>query len=96
MNYETLVMTTAAVMVGSAEAKSLVEEQKLHGAPVVAGFGLGIFLFIIGMARQDIGVKFCWFIMITAILVNGAALFKALAPNAGTTVAQNKLTFPKG
>lgn len=92
MDYESLVVTTVAVMVGSTEAKSVVTQKKLTGKPVVAGFGLGVFLFIIGIARQDLGVKFCWFIMITAILINGGPLFSALSPS-GTNQKTANLTY---
>jgi Na+-transporting NADH:ubiquinone oxidoreductase subunit NqrD len=87
MDYESLVVTTCAVMVGSTEVKSIVMDKKLTAKPVVAGFGLGVFLFIIGIAREDLGVKFCWFIIITALLINGGPLFSALSPN-GTATRQ--------
>ena len=80
MDYESLVVTACAVMVGSAEVKSVVSDKKLTAKPVLGGFGLGVFLFIIGIARQDLGVKFCWFIIVTALLINGGPLFAALSP----------------
>lgn len=91
MNYDNLVMTTAAIAVGSAEIKSVMVDKKLAAKPVVAGFALGIFLFIIGMASPKIGSLFCYFIIITALLVNGEPLFKALQPSTETVIP-----FPKG
>lgn len=80
MNYQSLVMMTAAVVVASAEAKSIAVDKKLTGRPVIGGFALGIFLFIFGMASQNVGAKFCYLVLITAILKNGDFLIAAINP----------------
>jgi len=80
MNYQSLVMTTCAIVAASAESKSITTEKKLVMRPIVGAFGLGIFLFIFGMANQSIGQKFCYLVMITAVLTNGNSLISMLTP----------------
>ena len=80
MNYSNLAMITAVTVAASAEAKSVTVNKKLTAKPVVAAFLLGIFLFIAGMASETVAQKFCYLIIITALLTNGTALFNALNP----------------
>ena len=75
-----MVPLTVLVVVGSTEAKSLIQDKKFTGKPLVAGFGLGVFLYVIGLANSKLGELFCLFVIVTAILVNGNDLFKTLAP----------------
>jgi membrane protein CcdC involved in cytochrome C biogenesis len=80
MSYQNLVMTTAVVVAASAETKHITQDKKLVAKPIIAAFGLGIFLFILGMASENVGTKFCYLVMLTAILINGESLFAALTP----------------
>lgn len=80
MNYTNLAMTTAVIVAVSAEAKDLATNKKLSGKPVIASFALGIFLFIFGMASESVATKFCYLVIVTAVLANGGPLFKALTP----------------
>lgn len=74
-----MVPLTVLFVVGSTEAKSLMVDKKFSGAPLVAGFGLGVFLYIIGLANSKLEELFCIFVIVTALLVNGNDLFKAVA-----------------
>lgn len=78
MNYTSLAMGAAITVGVTAEAKHLVVDKKLAGKPVIAAFVLGVFLFIFGMASQPLASKFCYLIIITAVLVNGNQVFKIL------------------
>jgi hypothetical protein len=75
-----LVMVTAVIVGASAEVKSAVVDKKLSARPVLGVFALGIFLYILGMASQDLATKFCYLVIIAALLVNGAPVFEALNP----------------
>lgn len=80
MDYQNLVLTTAVVVGGSAEIRSAVVDKKLTAKPILAVFALGIFLYIMGMASENVASKFCYLIIVTALLVNGQPLFNALNP----------------
>jgi hypothetical protein len=50
--------------------------------PVVACFGLGIFLFVFSMASANLAQKFCYLCILVALLNNGTPLIAALVPPA--------------
>lgn len=70
-----LAMTTALIVAGSTEASLIKRKKAPTMKPVIGAFILGTFLMVIGMASPDITVKFCWLIIVSALLVNGASLF---------------------
>lgn len=76
-----LALTTAVVAAGSTEARYLAEKKPLSMKPVIGGFVLGVFLFALGMASESVTRKFCYFIIITALLVNGVKTMEVLDPN---------------
>ena len=75
MSYNSLAFTTAIVAVGSTELRHIHNGGKVVAHPVIAGFLLGLFLFAIGAASENIGSKLCVLLIITSLLVNGMAIF---------------------
>lgn len=69
---------TVAIAVGSNEAKKLTDGKSLAVQPVIGGFILGICLFALYEINEPIGRNFCILIIITALLVNGVAVFNVL------------------
>ena len=78
MSYTTLAVTTSVVAVVSAEAKHLADKKPLEMKPVIGGFILGVFLFAFGMVNENVATKFCYLVIITALLLNGSKLFPIL------------------
>ena len=76
-----LAVTTVVVAVGSTEASRIVQGKPMAMSPVIGGFVLGMFLFAFGMVNADLAKKFCILIIISALLINGANLAKALNPS---------------
>lgn len=75
-----LAVTTVVVAVGSTEASRVVQGKNMAMSPVIGGFILGMFLFAFGMVNQQLAAKFCYLIIVSALLINGASLAKALTP----------------
>ena len=74
-----LVVITAGIAVGGAEAHSILTDKKgFQGSPVVGGFILGIFLYAFGMVQPGLTQKLCILIIIGSLLVNGDPLIRAL------------------
>lgn len=74
-DYNALAITTAAVAVISTEAARIANKKPPVMKPVVAGFVLGIFLFGFGLASEHLATLFCYLIIVSALLINGVALF---------------------
>lgn len=81
-------MLTCAVVCASTEVKSVADGHGLTMKPVVACFGLGIFLFVFSMASTNLAQKFCYLCIAVALLRNGIPLITAVAP-AAKTAAQS-------
>lgn len=73
-----LAIMTVLVTVGSTEANRIVNGKPMNISPVLGGFVLGIFLFAFLMVNPKLGSKFCYLIIISALLINGGGLTKAL------------------
>jgi hypothetical protein len=78
MSYTTLAVTTSVIAVVSSEAKYLAEKKPMEMKPVIGGFILGMFLFAFGMVNENVATKFCYLVIVTAILMNGSKLFSIL------------------
>lgn len=69
-----VIMTSVVITTGS----TLVAEQQTDGLtfkPIVGGWLLGLFLFVIATFDPDIAKAFAILIMVTAVLVNGSKVF---------------------
>jgi uncharacterized membrane protein YdcZ (DUF606 family) len=73
-----IALTTVLVTVGSAEANRMVQGKPLNSSPVIGGFILGIFLFTFLMLNPSLATKFCYLIIVSALLINGGGLIQAL------------------
>lgn len=85
MNFPTLVLSTVLVAAGSTEANRITTGKSLAFKPVIGGFILGILLFLLATLSEDLASKFCYLIIVAALLVNGKAVFGAF-----TTVSKGK------
>ena len=79
-----LVFTTVLVTVGTTEFKKLVTNKGFAMSPILSGFILGIFLFMASAVNTKFAATLCALIMITAVLINGIAVFPALTSISGT------------
>lgn len=75
-----LAILTVVVTVGSTEANRVMNGKEQTGSPIIGGFILGIFLFAFMAVNPSLGSKFCYLIIISALLLNGNGLAKALNP----------------
>lgn len=64
-------LLTAAVVVGSTEAKRIKSGQGVTVKPLIAGFMLGLFLLALGSINDHISNLFAILIVISALLLNG-------------------------
>jgi uncharacterized membrane protein YdcZ (DUF606 family) len=87
-----LAILTVLVTVGSTEANRIVNGKKTESSPVIGGFILGIFLFAFMMVNPKLGSRFCYLIIISALLINGGGLTKALTVQKRTASATTKGT----
>ena len=85
MDYTSLVLITCLTVVGTGEAKGVVTGKKPTMRPVLAGFLLGVFLFIFGLASDSFGAKICYLVIVFALIANGLPLVQALTPKATPT-----------
>lgn len=92
MDYTTLVFLTCLTAVGSTEINKAVKHQTTPQQtypPIIAGFALGVFLFIFGMANEGLGARFCILIIAGSLLINGIPLFTSV-----TTALKSSQTTP--
>lgn len=80
MDYSTIVIITALTVVGGTEAKRLSKGQPLTVSPVLAGFMVGLVLFVIGLLNESLATKFCVLVIVGSVLYNGTALVTTLTP----------------
>lgn len=80
MNYTGLVLITTVIVVGTTEAKRATQGKSVDMEPVIAGFFLGLFLFIFGFLNESLATQFAYIAIVAALLTNGAATFQALTP----------------
>lgn len=71
-----LTIATVLVAVGTTETKTVIGGKGFQLRPVIGGFILGIFLFGLGSVNASLAKNFCILIIVTAILINGAQVFK--------------------
>lgn len=74
-NFQSLAMMTTVVAVGSTEAARIKKGSAPSIKPVISGFILGLFLFAFGAALESVATAFCYLIIVSSLLINGAALF---------------------
>lgn len=75
-----LIMLTVLLATGSNEAKKLHDGKGLAISPVLGGFLLGAFLFVISDVNARLGRAFCILVIVSSLLINGTALFAAITP----------------
>lgn len=78
MNLNTLIIVTVFVAVGGAEAKRVTTGQPVKLSPVVAGFLLGMLLFIGGLLSDELTEDFCYLIIVSSLIVNGTSVATVL------------------
>lgn len=71
-------VTVVAVVVGTTYGANAVKKKPLTIKPLIAGWILGLFLFVIDEVSPDIGSAFGALAMVSALLVNGGDLFPAI------------------
>ena len=82
MDYTTTVFLTVLIVVGGSEASKVVTGKPPTLKPVVSGFLLGIFLFVMGLFSENLATKISYLIIAASLLVNGLPLIQAVS---GTT-----------
>lgn len=75
---DTLTITAVLVAVLSGELKSFASNKGFDMRPVVAGFLLGVFLYILQEVNESLFKAFAVLIIITAVVVNGNGIANAL------------------
>lgn len=71
-SYVTHVMLAVLIVVASTEAKHMLSgKKKLEMRPVIGGFLLGIFLFIIGAVHENTGRAFAVIAVLSALVTIG-------------------------
>lgn len=86
-----LVLLTALLVVGSGEAKTVMGGKAPTLHPLLSGFIVGLFLQIFMSVNASLTTKFCYLVMIGAVLYNGASLINAInTSNKPSTTAQTK------
>ncbi len=80
----TLIVLTVIAIVGSGEARGLVTNKPPTVHPVVAGFFVGLVLYVIALASSDVAAKLCYLFMAVSLIVNGGPIVTAL--NNGTNI----------
>lgn len=79
MDYTTTSFLTVLVVVGGAEASRITQGKPLVFKPVVSGFLLGLFLFVFGIASEQVATKICYLIIVASLLANGIPLVNAVS-----------------
>ena len=72
------VMTAVTVVVATSESNVLISRGTFTMRPLIAGFILGLFLFALDSANEQVSKVFITLIIITALLVNGEPLLRLL------------------
>lgn len=80
-----LVILTVFLTVGSGEVKNVVTGKGFQIHPVLAGFVLGLFLFVFQALDTNVGNKLCYLVMIAALIINGGVAINALNNKSTTT-----------
>lgn len=79
-DYTTLVMLAVLFTVGGTEVNRVSNGKPITFSPVLAGFLLGLMLFILGLLNEQLATKFVYLVIVAGLLINGTATFKALNP----------------
>lgn len=69
---------TVLVVVGSTEARTITKGQGFKLQPVVAGFILGICLYIFDIINAELSTRLNVLVILAALLYNGSAIGDAL------------------
>lgn len=72
------VLTPVVIVFGVTAAKKLVVDGTFDVKVLVGGFVFGLLLFGLNEANSEVATAFAWVAAITAVLINGAPLFKAI------------------
>lgn len=72
------VILTVLVIVGSGEARGIVTGKQPTFHPVLAGFFVGTFLYVFALINDDLTRKVCYFLIATALIINGAPVISQL------------------
>jgi uncharacterized membrane protein YdcZ (DUF606 family) len=75
-----LIIISVLVAVGSNEAAKVAKGNGFAITPVLGGFLLGAFLFVIEDVNPKLGNAFAVLVLVSSLLVNGQALFTAINP----------------
>lgn len=75
---DTLTITTVLVTVVSGELRSFTKSKSFDMKPVIGGFLLGIFLYLLAEVSPALAKPLSALIIITAIVVNGNGIATAL------------------
>lgn len=77
-DFASLVMLTCFITVAGTEGNRVVNKKDFGLNPVLGGFFLGLALFIFGLISENLATKFCYLVLVTGLLINGASVFNAL------------------
>lgn len=69
-----MALLTTGVAVATAEYAAIHKGGGFVMKPVIAGFGLGLFVLAVYSANDALGAAFAWLIIIGSILTNGLGL----------------------
>jgi hypothetical protein len=78
MDFTSLVIITVLVTVGGSEAKRVTTGKPPDLSPVLGGFLLGLILFLLGIASEEITKDLCYLIIVSSLIINGTAVGTAL------------------
>lgn len=79
-DYTSLVILAVFLTVGGTEVNRVAHGKPITLSPVLAGFLLGLMLFILGLVSEPLATKFVYLIIVAGLLINGTATFTALNP----------------
>lgn len=83
MDFTSLVIITVVVTVGGSEAKRVTTGESVELTPVLGGFLLGMILFLVGIGSEEITTDICYLIIVSSLIINGAAISSALTAKKG-------------
>ena len=73
------VVTPIAIIFGITALRNLIEGGGVKLPVVVGSFVFGVLLFGINEVSPEVAMAFAWVAAITAVLINGAPVFKAVS-----------------
>lgn len=91
-----LTLMTVVIVVGLTEASSLTGGKGVQMRPVIAGFILGLLLFVFDTVNQQLSRAFCFLIIIAALIYNGNHIANYLSVKTAKPKNGNPNKQPKG